>query len=114
MPDTPIRPASHRGARLQDAIAQWASGEPSIRRVWIFGARPSSPPRPGTRLDVAVELAPVPDSEETLGVWFANSDRWRAQLEKRIAPGVDLEWLDPDGRDDGTARSRTLVYERTA
>jgi predicted nucleotidyltransferase len=114
MPDTIIRGTSEKGTSLQQAIVQWAAGEPSIRRVWLFGARSATTPRPGSRVDVAVELAPVPDSEETLGVWFANFERWRAQLEKRITPGVDLEWFDPDALEMGRPRTKTLVYERTA
>ena len=87
------------------AIAEWAAREPRIRRAWLLDDN-----------EVAVELQPVADSEETLAIWLYKADKWRAQLLERVGPGVRLEWLDPD-RDEAIlgedlARAKTLIYER--
>ena len=94
------------------SIASWAAQHPQIRRVWMLLAAKEG------RVDVALELAPVGDSEETFGVWMARADKWRSQLESRLPFAVDLEWIDPDGASRAarvrTGEARTLVYERSA
>lgn len=91
-----------------DSIARWAAGNPRIRRVWLL--------LNGAPLEVAVELEPVGDSEETLAIWIANAGSWQSQLRNRLSAAVELEWFDPDG-DGGAIQARldedkALVYER--
>ena len=98
-------------AGVAEGLAQWAAEQPQVRRVWVFSGRSNG------ALDVALELSPVGDSEETLGVWMARSERWHAQLAKRMPCKVDLEWIDPDAS-SRPARARQgeakrLVYERS-
>jgi len=101
------------GSGVADRLACWAAENPGIRRVWVF----ASPPEGTSRLDVAVELEPVGDSEETLPVWMAHSESWRSQLQSRLLRRVDLEWFDPDGSTRGLrpdpGEKKTLVYERS-
>ena len=85
------------------AIARWAAGNPDIRRAWVYG-----------NTNVAVELEPVGDSEETLAAWMANAGVWRSQLQSRISVPVELEWFDPDVGSTALAEPKVLVYERTA
>src|SRR5262245_46996458 len=66
-------------------IADWATADPRIRRVWVSGADM-----------VALELEPVPDSEETFVVWMAHCRRWHGELERRLGRRVRLAWIDPD------------------
>ena len=100
---------------VQKTLSDWAEHNPKVRRVWVFGSRAQGTHRPDSDLDIAVELEPVADSEETLLVWLANSERWRTQLQERISLPVDLEWFDPNGG-SGDIRAaldqaKTLVYE---
>jgi hypothetical protein len=101
---------------MADSIARWAAGTPRIRRVWLFanGARREAPGN--GQIEVAVELEPVGDSEETLAIWMANAGSWQSQLRNRVSTALELEWFDPDG---GAAEIQTrlneekaLVYER--
>jgi predicted nucleotidyltransferase len=103
------------GNDVQRTLADWAARNPKVRRVWVFGSRARGTHRPDSDIDIAVELEPVADSEETLLVWLANSEQWRSQLQDRISLPVDLEWFDPNGgtRDIRSAldQAKTLVYE---
>jgi uncharacterized protein len=106
------------GKEVAGSIAQWGAGNPHIRRVWVYGSRANGTHRPDSDINIAVELEPVGDSEETLSIWLANGALWQSQLQSRIPLRVDLEWFDPDG---GTStlqaaldRGKVLVYERVA
>jgi predicted nucleotidyltransferase len=103
---------------VADSIARWAAENPEVRRVWVFGSRAKDTHRPDSDIDVAVELEPVADSEETLTRWIAHAEVWKAQLQNLIAPQVDLEWFDPDGGtpniEAGLNDSKVLVYERAS
>jgi len=103
------------GNDVQKTLVDWAAKNPKVRRVWVFGSRARWTHRPDDDIDIAVELEPVADSEETLLVWLANSEQWRSQLQDSISLSVDLEWFDPNG---GTGiiraaldEAKTLVYE---
>ena len=103
-----------REKELTDSITRWAAGNPRIRRVWLFrnGARQDR--RHNGQIEIAVELEPVFDSEETLTVWMANAGSWQSQLSKRVAAPVELEWFDPDGGaiQPTLEQDKALVYER--
>ena len=84
--------------------------------MWLFGNRADTR-APDGRIDIALELQPVADSEETMTVWMANCDRWRSELETRVGRTVELDWLDPDGAtrtaQAGSGEFRRLVYQRS-
>jgi len=104
-----------RGRALSAVIAEWAAGDPRVRRVWLFGSREDAPAPDGS-IDIALELQPVADSEETMTVWMANCDKWRVELQTRTGRTVELEWLDPDGPTRTTQAEsgevRSLLYQR--
>jgi hypothetical protein len=106
-----------RGRPLTEILTDWAADNPQIRRVWLFRGRPGQD-GPEEVLDIALELHPVPDSEETLLVWTANCGKWRRQLAARMGGPVSLDWLDPDGGtrpgQAGVDEIKSLVYERAA
>jgi uncharacterized protein len=83
-----------------------------------FGSRAKGTHRPDSDIDIAVELEPVGDSEETLVRWTAHSTQWEAQLQSRIAAKIDLEWFDPDGStrrvQAALSEGKGLMYERTS
>ncbi|MGZ5091329.1 MAG: hypothetical protein ACXWIP_09050 [Burkholderiales bacterium] len=103
-------------ADVQNTLTQWAEDTPRIRRLWIIGGPTTDSPEPDGDIDIAVEIEPVGDSEETLTLWMVNSETWHAQLQQQISLQVDLEWFDPDGSTPkvlGALRERgVLVYDR--
>jgi uncharacterized protein len=103
---------------VSDSVARWAAENPDVRRVWVFGSRAKDTHRPDSDIDIALELEPVGDSEETLTRWIVNSDLWRSQLQGRIDAKVDLEWFDPDGStrtiEAGLSDAKVLIYERAS
>ena len=104
--------------RTLDAIAAWARTHEKVRRVWVIGSRAGGTAQRESDLDVAVELVPVPDSEETLSEWMANADSWRDELQRRVGPKkIDLQWVDADAGSRRTradaAEGKVLAYERT-
>jgi predicted nucleotidyltransferase len=104
------------GHDVRSAIKDWAQATPRVRRVWVIGSRAKGSERPDSDLDIAIEIEPVVDSEETLSRWMVKADEWAAQLQKVVGPKVDLAWFDPDGStpkiqkalDDGAI----LIYDR--
>ena len=102
-------------SRVTNSIAQWAAERPEVRRVWLFGNRVKITHNPES-IDIAVELEPVGDSEETLTRWIAYADLWKSQLQNRVDSRVDLQWFDPDGSTPttkaGLLDARVLIYER--
>ena len=97
------------------AIADWASQKRRIRRIWLIGEAAQRTPPPDHALEVAVEVEPVGDSEETAAIWMANEMSWRAQLERLLSRRIGLEWVDSDAT--ATPQStrdelKRLVYDR--
>jgi len=88
-----------RGPALSALVAEWAGHNPKIRRVWVSE-------RGDDGVAVALEVQPVADSDETLPVWIANSEKWRLELEARIGRTVDLE------QRHRTDEADALIYER--
>lgn len=93
------------GKNIAEAIAEWAAENPDIRRAWVYG---------NGNLNIALELEPAGDSEETLAAWMAHAGAWRSQLQRRISVPVELEWFDPDVRSAALTEAKKLVYERAA
>lgn len=96
-----------RGQPLSVAIAEWAAGNPRVRRVWMVGGAAAEEP-----IELLAELQPAADSEEALAAWLANAGRWRRELQARLGLGVNLDWLDPDGTTGPLGEAKTLVYAR--
>jgi predicted nucleotidyltransferase len=108
-------PPGQSGQALSEMLAEWAAGNPKIRRVWAFGNGAEAALGAPGDIDIAVELQPVADSEETLVAWLANCNKWRSQLQARTGRAVNLDWVDPDGGmrtlHAGAKSAVLLVYE---
>ena len=95
-------------------IVAWAQAIPVIRRGWLVGDASSS--HAGGEINVAIEVEPVADSEETLVLWLAHSNHWRLQLQERTGLPIILEWFDLDGSTpklrEALANAEGLIYER--
>ena len=46
---------------IAEALRLWASKEPDLRRVWIYGSQAQGHPSPESDLDIAVEVIPKGD-----------------------------------------------------
>jgi hypothetical protein len=103
-------------AALSVHVAEWAAGNPKVRRVWEIQGNGQPPPASGPDVALALELQPVADSEETLVAWMANCGKWRRELQSRIGRLTRLEWIDPDGARGAMPQEpnerRVLLYER--
>lgn len=103
---------------VRTVVAEWARANPKVRRVWVYGSRVKGTHRPDSDIDIAVELQPVGDSEETLAVWMAHCNQWQSELQARIGPTVVLEWFDPDGATTTIQatldEASMLIYERAS
>jgi hypothetical protein len=102
---------------VQDAVAEWAARNPKIKRAWMLGGPAAGEPAEH-EIEIALEIQPVADSEETFAVWLAKGEQWHSQLRERIGPKVQLVWVDPD-LDEPALREEleqasVLVYERAS
>jgi predicted nucleotidyltransferase len=95
----------------KEQLAAWADSNPRIRRVWLFDSDAKRNAKSDTDLDIAIEMEPVPDSEETIAFWIAHAEEWQAELEKCFGSHVDLEWFDPDV-DAPLGDKAILAYDR--
>jgi predicted nucleotidyltransferase len=95
----------------REALVKWAEGNPRVRRVWVYGADAQRNERRDTDLDLAIELAPAVDGDESIALWIANAEKWQDELEASTGTHVDLEWFDPD-TDAPMGASARLAYER--
>jgi len=107
-----------RGPALTALIEQWAAANPKIRRVWLCGNPAGDRRGADDFIEIALELQPVADSEESFAVWMANCEKWRLELQARTGRPIDLHWFDTDEAPTPIqARSderRALVYERAS
>lgn len=81
-----------------EVLRQWASGNPRVAALTIFGSRARGTHRPGSDLDVAIEL--TEDTRETAaGIWTLKRQGWNGTLSEQIGLDVRLVRLTDD--DDG-------------
>jgi len=96
--------------RERDALVAWAESNPRVRRLWVHGGDSQRNERRDTDLDLAIELAPAVDGDESIALWIANAEKWHDELESRTGTSIDLEWFDPDT--DAPLADARLAYER--
>ncbi len=88
------------------AIKRWASSNPLIRKVWIFGSCIRVNPHEADDFDVAVEIEKKKGDVTKEVTWFGESRRWKNELNALMKFGekdykksfkLHLEWYDTDG-----------------
>jgi predicted nucleotidyltransferase len=90
-------------------LRSWASGNDSIRQLWLFGSRATGRSRPDSDVDLAVSLmCPVGNHNWALGNYFAFHSEWKRQLEAIVGRHVSLEVIEPGTKEDAEVR-RTWV-----
>jgi len=96
-------------------LCAWATANPYIRELWLFGSRADETARPDSDVDIGLGLVPPEgNNNPALGAFLAESRKWRSQLEDIVGHHVSLEPITPD--EPGTARVRkwVLIWRRTA
>ena len=101
---------------IAETLRLWASKEPDLRRVWIYGSQARGDASPDSDLDVAVEVIPKGD-ESTYDVFVCSANDWRSRLTPQVAPHkLDLKLYDTSGAREkvrrGVEEHGVLVYER--
>ena len=80
---------------ITEAVADWATAEPLIDTVWLFGSRIGGDYRPDSDLDLAIRLRVREDLMEQQLCWHDNYARWKGQLDQITDRKVDLEMGHP-------------------
>ena len=76
-------------------LVTWASQNPLVRRIWLFGSRVRGTARPESDLDIAVEIIPEPaNADEAVWArltWTRHSDEWERQIGSLLPVEIQLE-----------------------
>jgi hypothetical protein len=90
---------------LSVAVANWAAGEPLIRRVYLFGSRAKGTARPDSDIDLAIlhSIDPAvagacPKDQEHQFTWWDHRERWTLELQARLEGRADVHQLFPESR----------------
>jgi predicted nucleotidyltransferase len=74
------------------AVAKWASTQPLVRKVYLFGSRARGTHRSDSDLDIAVEIFPLTGDSSPLATWIGESDRLEASIAGIVPVIIDLDW----------------------
>ena len=98
---------------IKRVIAGWASREPLVKKVYIFGSRATSDYRDDSDIDVAVEIHRLPGEESITAAWMDVAEGYREQLSKLLPYPLHLHSLDGDSPIilEGAYRNGILIYE---
>ena len=98
---------------IKRTIKDWASKEPLVKKVYIFGSRATNDYQEDSGIDVAVEIHRLPGEENITAAWMDAAEGFREQLSKLLPYPLRLHSLDGDSPIilDGAYRSGILVYE---
>src|SRR6266478_1408425 len=95
-------------------LRSWASGNDSIRELWLFGSRAAGRSQPDSDVDVAVSLMPAASNHNwAFGNYIALHSEWKGQLEAIVGRHVSLEAIEPGTKEDAEVRhSGKLLWAR--
>ena len=98
---------------IKRIIEGWASGEPLVKKVYIFGSRTTNEYSEGSDIDVAVEIHRLPGEESMTAAWMDVAEGYRERLSKLFPYPLHLHSLDGDSPIilEGAYRNGSLVYE---
>lgn len=100
-----------------DQLRAWALGRLYVKRMWIYGSRATGTALPQSDLDVAIEIDPVGNDEDSLDSIVSERCHWVAQLQPHLPYTLHLEWYDPKGRNAVVQHAvevdGILIFDRT-
>ena len=98
---------------IKRTIKDWASKEPLVKKVYIFGSRTTNDYEEDNDIDVAVEIHRLPREKNITAAWMDVAEGYREQLSKLLPYPLRLHSLDGDSPIilDGAYRGGILVYE---
>jgi predicted nucleotidyltransferase len=101
---------------IAEALKLWASNEPELSRVWIYGSHASGNASAESDLDIAVKVTPRA-GESAYDVFVCSAEAWRSKLSVRVTPHtLDLKLYDTSGAREkvrrGVDEEGILVYAR--
>ena len=86
-------------------VSEWASQNPLVRKVSLYGSRVKGCYKSDSDLDIAVEIDKGLGDENKLATWITDGDKWKAELQTLLPYRVHLEWYD----EEETERVRRAV-----
>lgn len=90
----------------------WARGQPTLRRVWLYGSCALGTETAESDIDVAFEIDPLPDDASKSVFGTETFPSWRSELQSLSTLEVHLEpWAVVR---DFVATTGVLIYERAA
>src|SRR2546429_6230234 len=82
-----------------------ASGNDSVRELWLFGSRATGWSRPDSDVDIALALMPPKANHDwALGNYFALASEWKRQLEAIVGCHLSLEAIVPGTEAEAAVR----------
>jgi len=100
-------------------LSAWASGQPLVNRLWVFGSRARDNYRLDSDLDIAIELdmsaAYGADESGGFATWALESSEWQHQLEELTDLRVDLQYyheISTPTIQSGLQQSSVLIYSK--
>jgi uncharacterized protein len=98
---------------LCSTLAERATQQPLLRRLWVYGSRVKGTHRPDSDLDIAFEIERLPDTSAVDEFRELTLPRWRSELGRLTGLPIHLE---PSVRDVTNVTgylsdSGILIYE---
>ena len=75
--------------KLTEIIASWASKDPEIYKVHIFGSRAKGSARDDSDIDIAIEFVP---KHNDLANWILRAQEMIESLQPALPYKLDLQW----------------------
>jgi len=107
-------------APIVEEFQAWATNNPLVLRIWLFGSRTREDYRPDSDLDVAVELDPSmftgADESGGIATWAFETKGWKEELQSLSPYNIQLEQYLPEQTPrikKALDRSSRLIYEKS-
>lgn len=103
--------------KVAEKLRVWALARPYVKKVWIYGSRAKGGSLPDSDLDVAIEIHPVGNDEDTYTSIVSERQKWITELQPQLPYSLHLEWYDPNGRNAVVQHAvdvdGIVIFERT-
>jgi len=100
--------------KICDEVTKWAYSHPEIKRACLFGSRARGDSKPGSDVDLAVDVVGIED-ENADTRYFFNKDVWKDELELALERPINIVRKIDHGKpeiQESIKRDSVLVYER--